>query len=96
MSEKSRVKTLIQEAKLDAEFRENCGNQWDDILNKMSEVPSFYMENEVAYQTAVFNYVSKSSTDISLILFHDKSPCGVWPLAFDINDKEPVKSINNQ
>lgn len=96
MLEIKEVKALIQRSQLDAELRADCANEWSDLVDQNSDVPSFYLENEVDYQIAVFNYLSKSSTDISLILYHDNSPCGVWPLALDTCDKEPLKSINNQ
>ena len=81
---------------LNAQFRIEAKNSWNDVIKRGQNVPFFYMEKEVDYQTVYFNYLSESSLDISLILYHDNSPCGVWPLVFDIEDKEPIKSINNQ
>ena len=92
----SEVRNIIEVSGLNAQFRLGCEDKWNDFVKHEYNVPSFYLENEVDYQIAVFNYLSKSSTDISLILYHDNSPCGVWPSAFDICDKEPLKSINNQ
>ena len=90
------VKNIIDDIDLNAEFRADSKHKWADVIYQAENVSVFYMEHYVNYQTAVFNYLSDSSKDISLILLHDKRPCGVWPLMFDVNDKEPIKSINNQ
>ena len=90
------IKNIIESSGLNAQFRVDCKNEWSDVVEQGSDVPALYMEHLVDYQTVHFHGISDSSTDISLIFFHDKSPCGVWPLIIDVNDKEPIKSINNQ
>ena len=90
------IKKIIDDVGLNAEFRKVSNNKWSDIINDVKDVPVFFMEHFVNYQNILFNYLSDSSEDISLILFHDKRPCGVWPLFFDYKNKEPIKSINNQ
>ena len=90
------IKNIIETSGLNAEFRVDSKNIWENVIEQGRNVPFFYMKNEVDYKTVLFNYLSNSSKDISLILFHDNSPCGIWPLVFDGNDKEPLKSINNQ
>lgn len=96
MLKKSEVMTLIQEAGLDAQFRENCGSQWSDGVNQISEVPTYYLEHLVSYQSIVFKSVSENLIEISLVLYNDKRICGVWPLFLDFDKKEPIKSINDQ
>ena len=90
------IKNIIDNISLDAEFRVDSKFKWSDVVNQAENIPVFFMEHYVNYQTVVFNYLSDSSKDISLMLYHDKKLCGVWPLVFDINDDEPIKSINNQ
>lgn len=90
------IKKLIDDENLDAEFRNLSNSKWNDIINKSEDLPVFYMEHFVNYQKILFKFLSDSSEDISLILYHDKRPCGVWPLFFDYKKKEPIKSINNQ
>ncbi len=90
------IKKIIDDVGLDAEFRSVSNNKWSDIIDNGKDVPVFFMEHYVNYQNVVFNYLSKSSMDISLILSHDNKPCAIWPLVFDTADKEPIKSINNQ
>jgi len=90
------IKNILEDSGLNAEFRVDSKNIWNDVIKQGRNVPFYYIELEVDYQTVVFKYLSDSSTDISLVLFHNKLPCGVWPLVLDINDKEPIRSINNQ
>lgn len=90
------IETILIDSGLNATFKQHSETEWDDVIKQGRNVPSFYIEREVDYQTIVFKYLSDSAIDISLILFHNKLPCGVWPLVFDINDKEPIKSKNNQ
>ncbi len=96
MLSKSEVMTLIQEAGIDAQFRENCGSQWSDLVNQISEVPTCYLEHYVSYQSIVFKYTSENLIDISLVIFNDNKICAVWPLFLDPGKKEPIKSINDQ
>lgn len=86
----------MQEAGLDAQFRETCGSQWSDGVSLVSEVPTHYLEHLVRYQSVVFKSASETLIEISLVLYNDKRVCGVWPLFFDFNKKEPIKSINDQ
>jgi len=95
MLKKSEIMTLIQVSGLDGQFRENSQNQWSDGVKKISEVPTYYQEHLVNYQSTVFKYVSENLIDISLILFNDNKICAVWPLYLDFGKKEPIKSIND-
>ena len=54
----------------------------------MSVRPLVLLEERVDYQNTVF-VVSDSSVDISLIILHDNSPCGIWPLTLDAKQDEP-------
>jgi FemAB family protein len=69
---------------------------WQNIVNRASNVSAVYAWDFVDYNTVYFRSFSQSSMDISLILYHDNKPCGVWPLVFDLNEKEPLKTINKQ
>ena len=95
MLNKSEVMMLIEQAGLDAQFRENSKNHWSDGVKKISEVPTYYQEHLVDYQLTVFKYVSENLIDISLVLYNDNKTCGVWPLYLDFGKKDPIKSIND-
>jgi FemAB family protein len=96
MLEIKEVKALIQSSQLDAELRADCANEWNDLVDQVSDVPTYYLEHLVNYQSAVFQFLSDRLIDISLVLYNDKKVCGVWPLFLDLNNTEPVKSINDQ
>lgn len=96
MLKKSEVMTLIGEAGLDAQFKEDCGNQWSDGVKQISEVPTHYLDHFVNYLSVVFKSESNNLINISMILYNDKKICGVWPLFLDFGKKEPIKSLNDQ
>jgi FemAB family protein len=91
-----KIKGILNKSGLNAEFRLDSENTWSSITKNGKNVPYLYMEHFVDYQAVHSNNLSSSLVDISLILFHDNLPCGVWPLMFDIDAKESLKSINNQ
>ena len=93
---KREIKALLEQCGLKAEFRADSRVAWAEVISQCKDVPSLYMEHLVNYQTVHFNDLSSSSTDISLVLYHDKFACGVWPLVIDTETTEPLKSINNQ
>jgi FemAB family protein len=90
------IKKIIEESGLKAQFRMHEKENWDDVVKRGGSVPTVYMWHFVDYNTVYFHSFSDSSTDISLILYHDNKPCAVWPLVFDASDKEPIKTVNNQ
>lgn len=96
MLEIKEVKALIQRSQLDAELRADCANEWNDLVDQNSDVPTYYMNHLVNYQSTVFQFLSDRLIDISLVLYNDKKVCGVWPLFLDLNNTESVKSINDQ
>jgi len=85
---------IVEESGLSAQFRQNEKEDWDSVVNRGSNVPTVYAWDFLNYNTVYFHSFSESSTDISLILYHDNKPCAVWPLVFDSSDKEPLKTVN--
>ena len=96
MLEIKEVKALIQRSQLDAKLGADCVNEWNYLVTQISDVPTYYLEHLVNYQSTVFQFLSDRLIDISLVLYSDKKVCGVWPLFLDLNNPEPVKSINDQ
>lgn len=94
--EQKKIKQLIVKSNLDAGLKANHEDEWRALLNKTKDVPTYYMAHLVNYQSAVFKSSSKELINISLVLFNDKKVCGVWPLFLDLNNEEPIKSINDQ
>jgi len=92
----SEIKKIIEDSGLSAQFRIDCKGQWSDFVKQEYNIPYVYTEHHVDYIDVHSHGFSGSSMDISLILYHDKKPCAVWPLMFDMTDIEPIKSINNQ
>ena len=94
MLELPEIKKIIEESGLNAQFRQHEKEDWDRVVKKSSFVPTVYAWDFLNYNTVYFHSFSESSTDISLVIYHDKNPCAVWPLVFDPSDKEPLKTVN--
>jgi len=96
MIEMNEIEDLIKSVKLDAESRSTCGGQWGDTVAQIADVPFQYLEHLVDINSTVLHFLSDQVIDISLILYNDRKVCGVWPLFLDLNNKESIKSINDQ
>tara|TARA_Y100001970_G_scaffold294340_1_gene451028 strand:- start:11281 stop:12345 length:1065 start_codon:yes stop_codon:yes gene_type:complete len=88
------IKRILEESGLSAQFRAYVKEDWERVTNQSSFVPTIYGWDFVNYNTVYFHSFSESSTDISLVLYHDKIPCAIWPLVFNPNEKEPLKTVN--
>jgi FemAB family protein len=96
MIEMNEIEALIKSEKLDAEPRSKCRRQWGDTVARIADVPTQYLEHLVNINSTVFLSQSDQVIEISLILYSDRKVCGVWPLFVDLNNKESIKSINDQ
>lgn len=54
---------------------------WLQTSGRLAYQPVDYSSAMVEYQLAYFSGVGYPSTDLSLVLEHDRRPCGVWPLS---------------
>ena len=88
------IKKTIEKFGLDAQFRQHKKEDWNRVVKKSSFAPTVYAWDFLNYNTVYFHSFSESSEDISLVIYHDKIPCAVWPLVFDQIDKEPFKTVN--
>lgn len=85
---------ILIESGLDAQIRHHKKEDWNRVIKQSKFVPTVYAWDFLNYNSAYFQSFSESSSDISLIIYHDKIPCAVWPIAFDPSDKEPLKTVN--
>lgn len=92
---KKEINNIIKNSGLHAEFRLDKENIWNEVVNRGKNTSFIYMKHFVDYNTAYFQSLSETLIDISLILYNDYKPCAVWPLVFDENEKEPIKTIDN-
>jgi FemAB family protein len=63
-------------------FREASSEVWDKTLARLSFAPVPYSQHELNYQLAYIKGGGVECEDISLVLFHDNRPCGIWPLCY--------------
>ena len=94
MVELFRIKKILKESGLNAQFRKSKEKDWKEILNNNIYIPIAYDWNFLNYNTVYFESFSKTSIDLSLVLYHDNKPCGIWPLNLDSSEREPLKTVN--
>ena len=58
---------------------------WSQTLEELSHIPVSYSHAAIDYQLAYHRGHGGDWWDISLVLYHDGRPCGVWPLSFSVN-----------
>lgn len=66
-------------------FRQTHSAVWDVTLDQLDFVPVAYSHAEINYQLSYLQSGIECQ-DISLILYHDNGPCGIWPLCYMQND----------
>jgi FemAB family protein len=92
----NKIKDFLRQCNLDCVFRSERFDLWDNVLEKISDVPTCYLSHLVSYQSTVFRNISGSNLELSLIIFNDRRPCAVWSLFIDPAKSQPLKSINDQ
>jgi FemAB family protein len=61
---------------------------WSQVLDRLTYIPVTYSHASIDYQLAYQRGHDGDWWDISLILCHDKQPCGVWPLSLSVKDEK--------
>jgi FemAB family protein len=87
------VLEVIKAADVHGIAREDNHLAWDQTLEALAHIPVAYSSAAIDYQLAYHRGHGGDWWDISLILHHDRRPCGVWPLSFSV--KECVGSISS-
>jgi len=64
------------------DFRKNYPVIWDETLTQLKFIPVAYSQAEIDFQLSYLLGNGECCQDISLILYHDNRPCGVWPLCY--------------
>ncbi len=75
------ISTLIR-AKL---IRESPG-EWDHVLSNAEYVPVAYTRSMVLYQSAYILEKVDKFVDLSMVLYHENKPAGVWPLTMRFSE----------
>lgn len=75
-----------------AELRLPNVTMWDEVLRRLSFIPVAYSQSELDYQLSYLRGVGMVCQDISLILYHDNRPCGVWPLYYTLHNSRAALS----
>ena len=54
---------------------------WKQTEEKIGYVPVMYTDATINYRMAYMKSLGTVASDVSVILYHDQRPCGIWPLS---------------
>ena len=80
------VTEWLTEAGLQCAWRLQSSGLWAATALQSSYVPVAYTEAMLDYQRKYMQGAGCEFIDLSMILFHDHQPCGVWPLCLRKRD----------
>jgi FemAB family protein len=75
------LERLLIEVGLHSKRRKEALSDWRQTTKKIAYLPVDYTAPMIDYQIEYFSGIVLVCKDISLVLMHDNSPCGVWPLS---------------
>jgi FemAB family protein len=78
------IRACAPAAKMQTVLRQEDPALWDRLLATLEYTPVAYASHWIDYQLAYHRGNAGQWWDTSLILFHDKRPCGVWPMSYSI------------
>lgn len=84
------VCSSLAAAEIQTDYRQANSAGWDETLARLSFVPVAYSQSELNYQLAYLRGGGVECQDISLILYHDSRPCGIWPLCYVFHNGQAV------
>lgn len=75
------VAEALAHSGLAARPRAEAGAAWREASSRLAYVPVDYSDAMVDYQLAYWSSDGAPARDLSLVLLHDRHPCGIWPLS---------------
>lgn len=78
--ENEMLQACLVESGLSVVFLLQNPDEWDKLLSVCNYVPVAYTRNMMNYQKAYISGAGVEIQDLSMILYHDLKPVGVWPL----------------
>jgi len=96
MSNYRTIENILTDSGINAKFKKHSEEDWSEVVNRAEYVSIEYTSYQEAYQYEYFKSISKSTINISLVIYHDAKASAIWPLMLDVDSCEPVKTKNNQ
>ena len=90
------IESLLQKVGLHARFRSPEKLAWNVVASELQYLPVAYSQHVIDFQLAYYAGAGNSLVDISLVIFHDNTPCAIWPLSIQLGTREPISSFFDQ
>ncbi len=81
-----RFNQIMSESNLMARLFADCNSEWDNISRRLVYCPVDYSRPMIDYQIAYWGCKKSEVLDLSLVLYWDKDPCGIWPLSLSVEE----------
>ena len=78
------INNLLSDVGLNASLRSVNLVKWNEAASSLNYLPVDYSNSAIDYQLSYWKNHEVLTVDISLVLFHDTKPCGIWPLPVTI------------
>ena len=75
------AKRLADEVGLKIEFRSSKVLLWNDVTKCMTYLPVAYSDIYIDYHIAYARKPGVRVIDFSLVIFHGRNACGIWPIS---------------
>jgi FemAB family protein len=87
---------ILSESPLETVLRENNHEKWEEVINNCAYTPVNYCSETIDFQVAYKKGHNIQVSDVSVIIYHDKKPCGIWPLSYEVeNEHREIRSFGS-
>lgn len=87
-----RFEAALAATGLHAKYRRDCPDLWRAVSGRVNYLPVTYSEASIDYEIAYWRGKGLGAFDVSLVLFHDNRPFGIWPLSITSGDEAALGS----
>ncbi len=80
MNFRGTLDAILASTGLQTKYRVDCPDIWHGVSDCVDYLPVAYSEANIEYQIAYWRGNGTAMSDVSLVLYHDSRPFGIWPL----------------
>lgn len=85
----------LSSVEMQTAFRQSAQGDWDVASEKIGHQPVNYSTKMVEYQLSYWNGNCQPTQDLSVILYHENHPVGLWPLSLSRSALADLKVSSN-
>jgi len=94
VSLKSSALKMLIESGIHFQMRDESTSDWDEVVKKLPFKPVRYLHTSIDYHLAYQMSFEGEWVDLSLTLYSDNKPVGIWP--FSVSSKQGLSYLSSQ